>query len=506
WSLDHKLVVLGSAVLAFVGSQLLGAVIGTQFFPGGERDQFFVKVWMPEGTSITANEKICRQVENALLEASKGPDGTDRLKSMVAYIGSGGPRMMLTQDVEQAYPYFSHVVINTTSPQVSRAYAEDVRAGVARIAGAEVQVELFQLGPPIKNPIAFRVSGESAEVLRDAAADILKIMRETPGAESPSSDWGFSAYQIEVAIDSKAANLAGVKNADVAATMNTLLAGAHLTTYREGDHQVPVMLRTIPERRGGLTELDRIFVNGRTGKVPLSALATSVPTWQPSVIARRDNARTVTIGCRASPGALPNEVAERIKPQVAELVSKLPPGYRLEEGGEKEKTTESQEKIGGAMMVAVLLIILVLTIQYNSLLKPLIILFTVPLALIGVMIGLWMTGWAMGFMPMLGVLSLAGIVINNAILLIDFLEEKVRDGMGLREAAATAGRIRMKPILLTSLTTIGGLLPLALFGGPLWAGMAWGIIFGLAFSTVLTLVVVPTLYVLFAERFKMKVV
>ena len=152
------------------------------------------------------------------------------------------------------------------------------------------------------------------------------------------------------------------------------------------------------------------------------------------------------------------------------------------------------------------LITLVLIVQYNSFLKPLVILITVPLGLIGVGVGLLVTGWSMGFMAMLGALSLAGIVINNAVILIDFVEKNVANGQSLRSAVTAAGRLRMRPIILTTLTTIGGLLPLSLFGGALWAPMTNGMIFGLIFSTALTLVVVPTIYVVFVEKFKMKII
>ena len=166
---------------------------------------------------------------------------------------------------------------------------------------------------------------------------------------------------------------------------------------------------------------------------------------------------------------------------------------------------DSNEKLGGAFSLSAILILLVLVTQYNSFLKPFIVLATVPLAMIGAFVGLFVTGWPLGFMPSLGLISLAGVVINNAIVLIDFIEAGVAEGKPLRQAVAEAGRLRMKPIVLTTLTTIGGMLPLALFGGPLWAGMAWAVIFGLAFSTILTLGVIPTLYTFAVERLKMRV-
>ncbi|MFB3065079.1 MAG: efflux RND transporter permease subunit, partial [Planctomycetota bacterium] len=509
WCLGRKLTVLGIALAAFLGALMLLPVIGSQFFPSGARDQFFVKVWMPEGSPLSATEEVSLRVEEIILGTSKldeGGEPVERLANMVSFIGSGGPRLMLTQWLEQDYPYFAHIVVNTTSATLTDDWVEQVRREVRSIPGARIEVFPFTMGPPIDTPVAFRVIGKDAGLLRAAAEDMLAVMRRTPGALNPFSDWGASAYQVAVDVDSTAANLAGVTNAEVARTMHALLSGARLTTYREGDHQIPVVLRTIPSRRARLGELTGIFVNSRTGKVPLASLATVTPTWEPAVISRRNNVRAITVGCRVETGRLANQVASAIRPKLEAIVAGLPPGYRLEEAGEKEETTDAQAKMARAVQIAMLLIVLVLVTQYNSFLKPLVILCTLPMALIGVIVGLWITGWAMGFMAMLGVLSLFGIVINDAIVLIDFIEEKVRAGMPLRPAVVLAGRLRMKPIFLTSLTTVGGLLPLALFAGPMWAPMAWAMIFGLLFATILTLVIVPVFYVLFAERLRMQVV
>jgi len=319
-------------------------------------------------------------------------------------------------------------------------------------------------------------------------------------------NWGTTGYQVDVEIDADAANLAGVTNADIALTLRALISGAYLTSFREGDHLVPVMLRTFREKREDLSDLLGIYVTGSSGSVPLDSVATLVPSWQPAIIAKRDRIPTVTIGARAQEGVLANEVAARVKPEFEAMVAKLPPGYRLEQGGEQEETVKALTQVVRAVFIAIVLILLVLIVQYNQFMKPLIILLSIPLAMIGVLVGLLVTGWAMGFMANLGILALAGIVINNAIVLIDFIETRVAGGIELRKAVAQAGRIRMRPILLTSVTTIGGLLPLSLFGGPLWAPMTNGMIFGLLFSTLLTLIVVPVLYVTFAERLRMRVV
>ena len=292
----------------------------------------------------------------------------------------------------------------------------------------------------------------------------------------------------------------------MARTLDGLLSGAPLTTYREGDHTVRVSLRLTGQQRASLGELSEFYVEGARDKVPLGAVAKIVPGWQPSQISRLNQARTVTVGAKLQEGFLATRVANDVDAKVDAYVDELGPQYSYEWGGEPEETAKSAGKIAGAFSLSVVLILLVLISQYNSFLKPGVVLAAVPLSLIGALLGLFFTGWPLGFMPMLGLVSLAGVVINNAIILIDFIEQGVAEGKELRVAVAEAGRLRMKPIMLTTLTTVGGMIPLALFGGPMWAGMAWATIFGLALSTLLTLVVVPTLYTLFVERFRMQVI
>ena len=509
WCMDHKGAVLGAALMAFIGSLSLLPIIGNQFFPAGLRDQFFVKVWLPEGAPIAVTSELAQKVEKILVDISPVEDQgktKHRLANVVSFVGTGGPRLMLTQEPEYDYPYYALLLVNTSDPNYTEDYARAVRNAVAEIPQARITVDLFMLGPPIRDPVAFRLSGQDADTLRRKAREMVGVFKGIPGTKEPYSNWGATGYQVDVKIDPYAANLAGVTNADVAFTTRALLSGAHLTTYREGDHQVPVLMRTLREKRQDLDDLSGIFVNGTFGKVPLDAVAEVTSSWQPAVIARRNGLRTVTVGSRVTEGVLANDVAAEIKPRLDQMISTLPVGYYLEQGGEQEETAKAQAQVVRAVGFAIVLIVLVLTVQYNSLLKPLIILFTVPMAMIGVLVGLLVTGWAMGFMAMLGVLALAGIVINNAIVLIDFIQTRVADGQELRAAVAEAGRLRMRPILLTSLTTIGGLLPLSLFGGALWAPMTNGMIFGLIFSTALTLIVVPTLYVTFVEKLHMKVV
>ncbi len=507
WCLARPGKICAMAGVAFLGSLLLLPVIGSQFFPAGSRDQFFIKVWLPEGSPIGVTADVAKQVEAILKEESSIPGDAngERLASAMTFIGTGGPRLMLTQEPEYPYPYFAFVLVNTTNPSHTEPYAQAVRKRLTDFIDARITVDQFMLGPPIKDPVAFRLSGPDRGVIGRQAQEIVRLFKQTPGTVRPYSNWGAPANQIELAIDSYAANLAGVTNADIAFTTSALLSGAALTTYREGDHSVPVMLRTTRENREDLSDLADIFVSGQYGKVPLDSVADVIPNWAPSVIARRDGLPTVTVGARIEPGLLANTVSGRVRPKLDAMLENLPNGYFIEIDGELEETAKAQVQVVRAVGISIVLMILILTIQYNSLVKPVVIMAAVPLGMIGVLIGLLVTGWAMGFMAMLGILALGGIVINNAIILVDFIETNVGAGQDLKSAVAEAGRVRMRPIILTTLTTIGGLLPLSLFGGALWAPMTNGMIFGLIVSTGLTLFVIPSLYVFMVEKAGMSV-
>jgi len=501
--LNNKHTVLGVTLLLLIGSFALIPGIGSQFFPAGSRDQFTIKVWLPEGSSIQATSKVVANLESIIEQASSvviGGKVLQRLKNAIAYIGTGGPRIMLTQEPEYDQPFFAQILVNTSDAEFTDGFVHDIREQMASIYDARITVDKFMLGPPIKDPIAFRLSGPDPDVLRQAGRDMVKLLAQTTGIEDPYSNWGSPAFSVDIKVDPYAASLAGVTHSDITNATRTLLSGMVLTTYREGDHQIPIVLRTLREKRSQIGDLSGIYVDGKFGKVPLNSVADIETSWQPAVIAKRNKHYTVTIGARLEPGMLANRLTSKALPALRRFVSGLPPGYFLEQGGEQEETHKAQLQVLRAVAIAILLMTLTLIIYYNSLVKSLVILATVPLASIGVFIGLWTTGWPMGFMAMLGALSLAGIVINNAIVLIDFIERALAKGVPLHEAIVSAGRIRARPIVLTTLTTIGGLLPLSFFGGPLWAPMTNSMIFGLAVSTVLTMFVVPSLYALFAER------
>ncbi|MCZ6774488.1 MAG: efflux RND transporter permease subunit [Proteobacteria bacterium] len=253
WCLARPGKVVGYAGVAFLASLLLIPVVGSQFFPAGSRDQFFIKVWLPEGSPIGATLSVSRQVEQMLVEESAvpGAETGQRLRNALTVIGTGGPRLMLTQEPEYDYPYYALILVNTTSPLHTEAFAAAMRDRVSRIADARITVDKFMLGPPIKDPVAFRISGPERNEIARIAREAIKIFKRTPGTVYPYSNWGAPANRLDIEVDSFAANLAGVSNAEIAFTTSAFLSGVPLTNYREGDNVVRIMLRVRQAKPGG---------------------------------------------------------------------------------------------------------------------------------------------------------------------------------------------------------------------------------------------------------------
>lgn len=298
----------------------------------------------------------------------------------------------------------------------------------------------------------------------------------------------------------------------MASTLDAYYSGTLLTTYREGDRQIPVVFRLNPESRRSLAGIEDSHIESRSGKISLAAVASVKPQWRLESIDRRNGNRTIEVRSRVNFGASGNDITNRVFNSEAmdKLRAELPPGFRIEIGGALEESMKAQWKMFRSFGMSFIAIILLLIFQFNSVARTLIIIVTLPLALVGALFGLWVTGNAFGFMPQLGVLALFGIVLNSAILFVEFADILVKDKRDKSDHPLTrqeyqgaiidAGRQRLMPIFLTTATTVGGLIPLAVAGGPLWTGLGWLLIFGLTFATVLTLFVIPVLYSFLASQ------
>lgn len=533
-----KWLTLAIAVAMFFWA--LGLPVESENFPTDIRDQFAVLVYLPETATIEQTNEKARQIENVirLLSDSVNADGEpiERLRAMRTLVGGGGSRWHLSWAPESRKPNFAEILIRTSDGRLTPAFAQDVRRvcsygdkslGIEPITGVSVVPKELGLGPP-SDPLVFRVMGNGfAEMstLHGVANQLKAVVRNQPETWNVYDSWGISGYQLQIDTDADKANLAGVSNQQIADTLNAYFSGLRLTTFREGDHQIPVMFRLNPDERDSIAGVRTAYVEGDQGKIPLDAIADIESRWEPAKIERRNRNRVIEVRSSMEPGAPGNDVTKRVfsSDDVQEIIADLPPGFRVEIGGAVEDSVTSTQQMLTSFGVSLLLIVLCLVFQYNGWAKPLIILTTLPMALIGAFPGLYFTGNLIGFMPQLGILSLFWIVLNTGVIFIEFVdiliekkrEEKINRGAELgpiaglskqefRQCLIDAGKQRMLPIFLTTATTIGGLVPLAIAGGPLWTGLAWTMIFGLAVATVLTLLVVPAIYAILVETFRVK--
>jgi multidrug efflux pump subunit AcrB len=356
------------------------------------------------------------------------------------------------------------------------------------------------LGPPVQAPVQIRVSGYETDQVFQLADRVEEIMSSIPGLMEIRNDWGARTKKILVKINQARARRAGLTSQDVAISLQSILTGIQTTEYREGDESIPVILRSETGDRKDIGKLEthKIYVQATGHSVPLLQVADIEVAFQPSKILRRNRLKTVTVSAYALPGYNAIALANEIDEILVENTDDWPIGYLYELGGEIESSGKANESLGAKFPIAFLLIILLLVAQFDSIRRPLIILLTIPLGIIGVLIGLFITQEALGFMAILGVVSLSGIVINNAIVMIDRIKiEIVQNDLSPAEAIIEAAQRRIRPILLTTATTIGGLIPLWLGGGAMFRSMAVAIIFGLLFATIFTLGFVPLMYRIF---------
>jgi multidrug efflux pump subunit AcrB len=496
-SLRRPWVAVAGAVALFALA-LFGLIrVGKQYFPKAEREMFVIDVWLPDAAALEATREVVQKVEATL-------EGIPEVSSYTAFLGKGPPKYDLGNNPEPRNPNYAHLTVTVrddkqTGPLVDR-LNEVFRKSISM---ARVTAKEFRNGPPVADDIEIRFYGDNLGVLSDLAFEVEKILRNTSGVFDIRDNLGYKVPSVDVAVDDYRASLLGLTNIAVAGALRSYVEGYPAGTFWDGDHELPVLLRAQKSFQ------DHLFVYTNTSFPIKSAVGPDTrrqgslleisrfrPRWKVSQIHRRNNQRSVTIAGQVA-GRLPSAVMEEVRPRLAEM--SLPAGYRYDIGGESEKRAEGFADLGNAMIVGVVAIVILLVILFNSFRHTFIVLATLPLSLMGAVLGLYVTGTNFGFMAYLGLISLFGVVVNNALVLLDFIPTRLKEGMGYREALVSAGQRRMRPILLTTFTTVGGLLPLYFFGGSLWKAMSAVLMFGLLVATFLTLIVIPSMYALIVK-------
>ena len=469
---------------------------------------------LPRGTAIEHTARIMSDIDRFIAEElmSKKEDeaGGGRADGTVvnwsAWIGQGAPRYTLGLNPGSSDPGVVNLLINTTDHLViPRTIARIQSYARERHPDLDVQLRKIENGVPIPYPVEVRAGGGDIDRLYELIAPIRDRLLDHPGVYSVKDDWGLRTKKLLIDVNRERALRAGVTNDDIAISLESSLSGIELSQLREADSLIPITMRSGLTDRADIDRLRTMPVYAPGGgTVPLEQVADIELAWQPAIIKRRDRNRTIAIQARLRPGVTAAEVNRELLPWIEEQTASWPRGYDHEIGGEAETSGKANAAIADKLPVAGMIILLLLVTQFNSLRKPFIILLTIPLGLVGVAYGLLISGSVFGFFTILGLIALSGIVINNAIVLLDRIGIEIeRNGLAPAQAVPVACRQRLRPILLTTATTIGGMTPLWLSHDPMFETMAVSIMSGLLFATLLTLLFVPVIYTIF---FRVRVV
>ena len=508
-----------AAVALFSGICLIGSMmmygssgLGVEFFPETTPKRATVSVVAPNGTHLDGSDRIVRQVERVIA-------GLDNVREFVATPGAAAQQFGEGGGAANANQSGVSIDFLDEDKRVESSLLtiERMRAAFANIAGARIEVQKERMGPPSGAPISVQIRGDDYRVLGELSARVMQILEsmEKDGVADPKTNYMTGRPELQVVVDRQATKEVGASTSAVAMAIRNAFNGSDSSVIRDGVDEYDIVVRYQADRRQAPSDLSTVRVPGKDGVlVPLDQLTRVVRTSGSGTIRHLDTDRVVTIDADVTPGANANKLRQQLSDTLdADL--RMPGGYAWSFGGENAEQEKAAAFLSRALMIGLFTILIILVTQFNSLLKPAIIVSSVVLSLIGVFVGLVVTQRPFGVvMTGLGVISLAGVVVNNAIVLIDYIEQLQRSGLSLHEAVLRAGMTRLRPVLLTALTTILGLVPMAMgwslnflefrfesagSSGEFWGGMAIAVIFGLLFATILTLVVVPALYVILSK-------
>jgi len=483
----RRYTVIGSTLGAFVLALAGFGLVQQQFFPSANRPELVVDLWLPSGASIVATEREAKRFEK-VLAADPG------VRSYVAYVGGGSPRFYLPLDQQLTNPNLVEFVVTTRSNEVR----DEVAARLMRRLEEEftlvrARVNPLQNGPPVAYPVQFRVSGQDFAELRRIAHEVEAVMRANPSMLHVHLDWNELAKVVRLDIDQNKARLVGVASQDLSNLLNSILTGFSITDYRERDKLIEVLARAESGERMSLDEIGSINVPTQSGKwIPLSQIARISYGFEEGIIWRRNRTPTITVQGDIVPGVQAPVISQQIEPLLEPIRAKLPVGYRIEEGGAIEESVRGQSSVNAVMPVMLLTIVTLLMLHLQSMQKTILVLLTAPLGLIGVTLFLLALNVPFGFVAMLGVIALSGMIMRNSIILIDQIDQDLAAGRSPWDAVVESTVRRFRPIVLTGAAAVLAMIPLT--RSAFWGPMAVAIMGGLLVATILTLLFLPALY------------
>lgn len=497
-ALRSKYIVLLSILLAFFLSLYGFTKVAFVFFPDSDRNLVTVDINLPLGTRIESTQALVAEIEQFISDSLVVNEGRlEGVSDWSSYIGEGPESYDLGYTPDEANSSYAHMLVNTSSFSQNIPTVEKLDAFCYnQFADADIKVSTLAGGGG-GTPIEIKVSGPDPDELSVIAEKIKIRLSAVTGTKNVKDDWGPKSKKFVINIDQARAQSVGITSQDVANSLRTFLDGFQTGEFREDDKSIPIVMRSEGSQQQSLEALETASIFNQSGEksVPLSQVAEIIPLWQYAKIKRLDINRTIVISSELTPTGNASAVTSEMTPWLDEETSTWSNGYSYKYGGDAENTAENMGAVVKYLPLSGFIIVLLLVIQFNSFRKMLMVTATIPLGVIGVVIGLLTFDEAFGFMPFLGVISLAGIVINNAIVLIDRMEMEQRDyGRAVDDAVIMACLQRFRPILLATFTTVLGLLPLYLSGGEMWEGMAISIMVGLLFGTIITLLFIPSFF------------
>ncbi len=506
FAIEHrKRFLLGSLLVLPLGAFFLSQ-LKPMFFPQDLQYPSYVDLWMPEGASFSATLAASREAETVIRNTAQQFQQEDKkrehpgepvLKYLTTFVGGGGPRFWFSVPPETQQLNYAQIVIETSDKHDTVALLPALQNALsAKIPGARIDVRNLETGPPVGAPVSLRISGEDLATLRIEGEKLKNIFRSIPTAARIRDNWGEDRVAIAVDTDGDRAALAGITNQDVADASLTSTEGVRVGTLREADHLIPLTLRNRVEERSRLSDLQDLYVFSRVDghRVPLREVARFTPHLEPETIRHFNRFRTITVSAFPAADAIPSEVLDAMMPKIKAFEHQLPPGYQLIFAGEYKEQTKGFADLSIAMISSVIAIYLALVIQFRHALKPLIVFAAIPFGLVGALAALYIMHEPFGFTAFLGIASLIGVIVSHIIVLFDFIEERHELGESLEESLLDAGILRLRPVLITVAATAIALIPLASHGGPLWEPLCYAQVGGLLISTLITLLLVPTLY------------
>jgi multidrug efflux pump len=494
WCVERRITVVLATVAIFVLSIVAFGRVQQQFFPLSERPELFFQLRLPEGTAFGTTRESVKKAE-ALLKGD--PD----IATYTAYVGQGSPRFWLGLNPQLPDESFAEIVIVSKDVEarerIKARLDKAVEAGA--LSEARVRVDRFNFGPPVGFPVQFRVIGPDAGKVRDVAYQVREVMRGDPRVVDPHLNWNEQAPYLKLVVDQDRVRALGLTPQDIAQSLSMLISGLPVTTVRDGIEKVEVIARAVPSERLDLAHIGDLTLTSRNGiAVPLSQVAHVEYAHEEPILWRINRDMAITVRSDVIDGVQPPDVTNALWPKLQGIRDSLEPAYRIEIGGAIEESQKGNASIFALFPLMIFVMLTLLMIQLQSVSRLILVFLTAPLGIIGASLGLNVADKPFGFVALLGLIALAGMIMRNAVILVDQIETDVTHGLSRREAIVEATVRRARPVVLTALAAILAMIPLS--RSAFWGPMAITIMGGLFVATFLTLLFLPSLYALWYRR------